>query len=178
MELKQAIDLIAPAISFQSGNWADIGAGTGLFTLALQSLLRDGTIYAVDKNPHALWAIRSSETVKIVVQEADFTKNMELPVLDGIVVANALHYAPNAVQVLQYLLTFLKTDGVLLVVEYETNTPNFPWIPYPIPFSHFQTLATSSGLSNVVKIGSVPSMYSYEHIYAASGIKLAQNDSL
>ncbi|NJL74730.1 MAG: class I SAM-dependent methyltransferase [Saprospiraceae bacterium] len=173
MELQQAVSLIAAAVKKENGIWADVGAGTGLFTLALQHLLHEGTIYALDKNPHALWKLASSKQVCIKVEEADFTKELSLPTLDGIIMANALHYAPEPVVVFNQLLSCLKPKGVFILVEYETNTPNFPWIPYPIPLQHFKAIVTASqhSLSQVIPISTVPSVYSTEHIYSAYIIK-------
>lgn len=173
MELQQAVALIASAVKKEHGVWADVGAGTGLFTLALQHLLQEGTVYALDKNPHALWKLASSAQVRIKVEEADFTKALSLPALDGIVMASALHYASEPVVVFNQLLNCLKPEGVFILVEYETNTPNFPWIPYPVPLHRFKAVVTASqySLSEVIPISTVPSVYGHEHIYSAYVIK-------
>jgi|GEM_PF-6785554 hypothetical protein len=53
MELQNAINLIVKGINERKTSqvWADLGAGSGLFSRALSALLAPGsTIYAVDKN--------------------------------------------------------------------------------------------------------------------------------
>src|SRR5688572_16323172 len=82
-----------------SGNvWADLGSGRGAFTLALADLLgATGEIYSVDRDQGALreqeQAIRTRfPKVRVHYRTADFTKPLELPPLDGIVMANSLHF--------------------------------------------------------------------------------------
>jgi ubiquinone/menaquinone biosynthesis C-methylase UbiE len=167
MTLSDAQDLIRPALAFRSGNWADIGAGTGMFTLALQSLLETGTIYALDKNPHVLYSLKSSETVTIAVEEGDFNRPLNLPQLDGMIMANALHYAPRPEEVLENILRHLRPGGIFILVEYETPKALPPWVPYPLPFRQFQQIAQAVGLSEPQLLHSVASNYGHDHIYAA-----------
>ena len=58
--------------------WADLGAGTGTFTLALAELLGAGsTIYAVDADANAIHALGELPAVgetRIVPVKADFTR--------------------------------------------------------------------------------------------------------
>ena len=182
MDLREAVRLIRSGVDAESVVWADIGAGTGMFTQALAQLLNrssgenresgQGRIYAVDKSPHALWDIRAEGGIEIVVVEADFNGPLELPPLDGIVMANALHYAEDQLAVLKNVLECLKADGTLILVEYETEKARPPWVPHPVPFNMFESLCAQSGLSKPEIIGSAPSRYGYERIYAAVSKKL------
>lgn len=167
MSPQQAISLIKGAIDSRQSTWADIGAGTGMFTLALREMLTSGTIYAVDKSPHALWRLPLNGGVKIEVVEGDFTKKMELPIVDNILMANALHYAEDPIPVLKNVLTHLRPGGQFVLIEYETEQAIPPWVPYPIPFSNFEKIAEECGLSKPEKIGQVPTRYGHEHIYSA-----------
>ena len=117
MTTQTAIDLIKGGINDTNGTWADIGAGTGMFTIALHEILSSGTIYAVDKNPHVLWSLKGTDKVQIIVEEADFTHPMDLPQLDGIVMANALHYAEDPIPVITNIVEWLKPGGVLIKLE-------------------------------------------------------------
>jgi ubiquinone/menaquinone biosynthesis C-methylase UbiE len=78
----------------RGGTWADLGAGTGAFTLALAELVgAGGEVIAVDRDRGALRDLerslrRGGATVRTM--SADFTKPIELPVLDGVVMANSL----------------------------------------------------------------------------------------
>src|SRR6478752_316483 len=85
--------------------WADIGAGEGAFTLALADLLGPGaTIVAVDRDAGALRenARRMAErfpATTMITRVADLTGPLELPVLDGLVAANSLHFVEGDRQV-------------------------------------------------------------------------------
>ena len=167
MTPSDALTLLRPGIPSPSGIWADLGAGTGMFTLALRQLLKSGTIYAVDKNPHVLWSIAAAGPVEVIVHEADFTRPLELPPLDGIVMANALHYAPDPVATLKHILTCLRPGAPFLLVEYETEQARPPWIPYPLPFRRFVDIAGKVGLSEPEELARVPSDYGRQYIYSA-----------
>lgn len=169
MNLSTAISLIKPVIQPLEGLWADVGAGTGMFTIALQNILEGGTIYALDKNPHALWRLEQVPKVKLVIEEADFTRTFDhLPEFDGMVMANALHYSPHHLETLQLILRKLKKGGTFILIEYQQSEPMPPWVPYPITFEQFKAIANDCDLTDPVEIGRVPSQYGHRYIYSAS----------
>jgi len=166
MELNTAIDFLKPAIPAEKGVWADIGAGSGIFTLALDTLLpKDSTIYAADKNPHLLYKLQL-ENSTLIIEELDFNRpvSSNLPLLDGIVMANTLHYAEHPLSVLDNILKLLKPGGLFVLIEYELSKPLRPWIPYPIPFQAFEKLAEATQLSQVIELARIPSSYGHQHI--------------
>lgn len=167
MTSSDAFTLLRPGIPSPTGAWADLGAGTGMFTLALRQLLESGTIYAVDKTPHVLWSIAGSGPVEVIVREGDFTRPLELPPLDGIVMANALHYAPDPIATLENILTCLRPGASFLLVEYETEQARPPWIPYPLPFRRFVDVALEAGLREPEELERVSSDYGHRYIYSA-----------
>lgn len=171
MSIEDAIALIRPGIPRAATRWADLGAGTGLFTEALRTLLPGGAVYAVDKNPHALWYLEQGGPVELIITEADFNRPLELPQLDGILMANALHYASDPLTTLQNVLTCLRPGGRFLLIEYEQETPLPPWIPYPLPWERFTALAPRAGLSRPEELGRLPSAYGHRHLYAALSFK-------
>ena len=166
MNLSEARALIAPAVSQGDMTWADIGAGTGLFTLAICQLIGSGTVYAVDKSPHALWSLQVPEGTKVVVIEGDFNRSMDLPAVDGLLMANALHYAKNPDPVLRNVLSHLRPGGLFILIEYETTSAN-QWVPYPITFESFSSIAVNVGLTTPSLLATHPSSYGHDHIYAA-----------
>jgi SAM-dependent methyltransferase len=167
MEIHDAIDLLRDAVGHRHGVWADLGAGTGTFTRALAETLGTGsTIYAVDDDPSAVRALRElSETSsrRVVAVRADFTRALELPgladdLLDGILLANALHFVRDAGAVLAGLVERLRCGGRVVVVEYDRRAPS-RWVPYPIPMSRWPALALSAGLTGATVTGTRPSAY-------------------
>ena len=99
------VNLLRDGVPVPGGIWADFGSGSGAFTLALAELLgSDGKIYSVDKDRRALQSqerVMHSQFPQVTVRylPADFTRPLDLPTLDGIVLANALHFQRYRTQV-------------------------------------------------------------------------------
>jgi SAM-dependent methyltransferase len=148
------------------GTWLDAGAGTGAFTLALADLLGDGgRIVAVDRDRGALRANeaevrRAFPGVAIDAVVADFTGPLELPVLDGIVAANSLHYVRPERQaaVIEALVGHLRPGGRFVVVEYDADHGNH-WVPHPFSAVRWPALAAAAGLMDPRMLGRVPSRF-------------------
>lgn len=173
MQLTQAIQFIQPAIPQQKGVWADIGAGSGIFTQALDQLLaKDSSIYALDTNIHSLNNL-ILENAELQVVQQDFNQRMDLPNLDGIIMANALHYSSNPIETLKPIIQFLKPNGLFILMEYELNMPRPPWIPYPIPFDKFKKIAAQLPVSSPVELNRIQSTFGNNYIYLAKIQKLA-----
>ncbi len=164
---QQALELIRPGLEARPGIWADLGAGAGMFTEALRQLLPEGTVHAVDKNPHMLWRIAGGKPVQVIVQEGDFNRPLALPTLDGIVMANALHYAPDPVHTLRLALEYLRPQAAFILVEYETEEARPPWIPFPMPFHRFEEVVHQAGLPAPRELHRIPAGYGHQHIYSA-----------
>lgn len=163
MSHEEAIAFIKDGIDPPSGIWADIGAGTGAFTEALRDILTSGSVYAFDKNPHMLWRLESSPDVAIQVIEGDFTREFDLPgKVEGIVMANALHYAEDHLQALQHVLAHLAPGGAFILIEYNTDRPNPPYVPFPLSEMTFRSIASQAGLTEVEVIGRKTSIYQGE----------------
>jgi SAM-dependent methyltransferase len=166
MQLSEAISLIKKGIVPQNSpqTWADLGAGKGLFSEALFSLLPGSTIHAVDlyKRPNL------QHNPRIIFHQADFVKDiLPVPTLDGILMANSLHYVQDQVACIQQLKTHLRNrTGVFILIEYDTDTGN-EWVPYPVSFARAQTVFSDAGFSKIEKIGERSSIYRRDSIYAA-----------
>jgi SAM-dependent methyltransferase len=157
----------------RGGTWADIGAGTGAFTLALAELLGPGaTIVAVDRDAGALRAaVRAVGTrfpaTRVETLVADLERPLDLPLLDGFVAANSLHFVPRdrQVAVIRRLASALRPGGRFVVVEYDADRGN-PWVPYPFSAATWGRLAAEAGLTPPRIVGRVPSRF-LGAIYAA-----------
>ena len=156
--------------------WADLGAGSGAFTLALRELLGlNANIYAVDRDRTKLAMLEqahrsrfgSVDTLHLI--PADFTDALELPPLDGILMANSLHFFRDKEKVLRHVGTFLRPGGVLLLVEYNVDRGN-PWVPHPLSFETFRELAPRTGFSEPRLVGKHPSSFLRE-FYSAVAYK-------
>ena len=78
--------------------------------------------------------------------------------LDGILLANALHFVRDAERVLSGLVKQLRPGGRVIVVEYDRREAS-QWVPYPIPASRWLQLAESAGLTDPTITATRPSAY-------------------
>lgn len=165
MDHQDHVNLLKPADLPRGGIWADFGAGSGAFTLALSELVGlNAEIYAIDKDRSGLGKLErahrehfgTSQNLHLV--RADFTGALSLPPLDGIVMANSLHFFKDKEKVLRHVRTFLKLNGALLLVEYNADSGN-PWVPYPLSFETYRAVAPRAGFSEPTLLEKAPSRF-------------------
>jgi SAM-dependent methyltransferase len=188
MTQRDAIALIDHPIlrAVSPTHWADLGCGSGTFTLALAALLPPGsTIEAIDLRP-GVDRQTTPAGVTIIPRSADFVADdLGLTGLDGILMANSLHYVRDKATLLKKLRAYYRagvpasgmppfgapapgatpvaasaaTDGSLLIVEYDTDRPTPHWVPYPLSFASAAKLLHAAGWLHIQKLGSRPSEY-------------------
>jgi ubiquinone/menaquinone biosynthesis C-methylase UbiE len=158
-------NLLRPASLPPGGAWADFGAGSGAFTLALRELLGPrAQIFAVDKDHASLrelreaYAARFGDSANLHVLSGDFSRPLDLPQLDGALMANSLHYFKDREKVLRHVRAFVKPGGALLLVEYNVDSGNM-WVPHPLSFETWRTLAPRAGFSEPRLLATHPSHF-------------------
>ncbi len=173
MTHEDAVALIQDGVPYPGGTWADLGAGGGVFTRAVADLLGEaGVVIAVDRRARVRGLRRDARrgSAEIRALHADFTEPLALPLLDGVSLANALHFASDAEAVLDRILAHVRSYGTLLLVEYDLHRGT-PWIPHPVSFARFADLARAVGLVDVREVGRMRSRYGHREIYAAAARK-------
>ena len=166
--------------------WADLGCGSGTFTLALADLLPAGSsIEAIDLHP-AIAPQTTRNGVTIRPRAADFTTlqfaapahEATEPIPDrlwpgtrplayhGILMANSLHY----VKAQHDFLTRLKASALLLV-EYDLDIPVARWVPYPLSFATATRLLQAAHYPRIQKLGTHPSAFGRSDLYAALALR-------
>ena len=168
MTIPGAIQLIS-SNRIDSSNpqqWADIGCGDGIFSKALLRLLpQDSSIYAIDKRPASF----REEQIKFIQQ--DFENDpLSLPPLDGLIMANALHFVKDKLNFLQNIRKYLLPGGIFILVEYDTDIAN-SFVPYPISFHSAATLFKQFDFELFEKINEHPSIYNRATMYGAHCVK-------
>jgi ubiquinone/menaquinone biosynthesis C-methylase UbiE len=151
----ELVGLIEGGVPDRGGRWADLGAGEGAFTLALADLVGpEAEIIAIDKDARALRAIAGRFETRV----ADFMKPLGLHDLDGVVMANSLHYVRDKQPVIEAVRKMLLPGGRLIIVEYGADRGN-PWVPYPFTYPQWETMAARAGFQNSRLLKTVPSRW-------------------
>ena len=109
---------------------ADIGAGTGYFSMRLAKAVPKGTVYAVDVEPKMLEFLRQRAQTEHVsnvvpVQAAASSPNLPKPV-DAILIVNTYHHLPSRVTYFGELKRSLNTGGRVAIVDYRKDAPDGP----------------------------------------------------
>jgi ubiquinone/menaquinone biosynthesis C-methylase UbiE len=153
------------------GTWADLGSGSGAFTLALADLIGPhGVIHAIDRDRAALAELKAAfvsavPQAEIRIQAADFGRRLDLADLDGVVMANSLHFVEDKTAVLARVRGYLKHGGRLILVEYDSDRGN-TWVPHPLSFETWRDVASEAGFIETRKLATVPSRFLHR-IYSA-----------
>ena len=153
MNEAELVALIRAGVSAGTpSRWAELGSGDGNFTLALGALLGAGSdLYSVDRDREALQRQRGRLrdrplAARVITIEADFRLPLDLAGLDGVLMANSLHFQPDQAGVLRLVRSYLGQVGRLLVVEYASPWPR-PWVPHPVPPARLERLAAEAGFA-------------------------------
>ena len=151
--------------------WADLGSGRGAFTLALAEVLPpEGVIVSIDRDKAALREQEAAFRARfpranIHFLSADFTRPLDLPPLEGVLMANSLHFHQNKELIIRTVKSYLKSAGRLVLVEYGTDRGN-PWVPYPLSYPTWEKLAARCGFLGTRLLVTRPSRF-LGQIYSA-----------
>lgn len=111
---------------------ADVGAGSGYFTLKMASLVGPkGTVYATDIQPGMLNIIReklngtSIDNVTLVLGAPDDPK-LPAATVDLVLMVDVYHEVHQPQAMLRHLRNALKPGGRLVLLEYRAEDPKVP----------------------------------------------------
>jgi ubiquinone/menaquinone biosynthesis C-methylase UbiE len=109
---------------------ADIGAGTGYFSIRLAKAVPAGTVYAVDVEPSMLDHIRKralGEGLKnvVTVQANGTSPNLPKPV-DVVIIVDTYHHLPGRPTYFRELQKSLVTGGRVAIVDFRKDSPEGP----------------------------------------------------
>lgn len=164
MDHRDHVNLIRKGVPEGIATWADVGCGTGAFTLALAECLGAGaTIYGVDVSERALRNVARRmasqfRSVQFNTLCKDFCQPLLLPALDGIVAANSLHFVHDKLPVLKQLRKLLKPGGRFVIVEYDTDQGNYA-VPHPLTYAQWDKLALAAGFADTQLLATRPSRF-------------------
>jgi ubiquinone/menaquinone biosynthesis C-methylase UbiE len=109
---------------------ADIGAGTGYFSMKLSKAVPKGTVFAVDVEPKMLDFLRNRAKAEHVtnvvpVQAAASSPNIPKPV-DAILIVNTYHHLPSRASYFADLKRSLKPGGRIAIIDFRKDAPSGP----------------------------------------------------
>src|SRR5688572_4787821 len=109
---------------------ADIGAGTGYFSLRLAKLVPRGTVYAVDIEPKMLEYIRkrakTAGLANVVTVEGDSISPRLPKAVDLVLVVDTYHHIPNRAAYFKGLAKGLTAGGRVAIVDFRKDAPEGP----------------------------------------------------
>ena len=135
-EQEERTDLLLEALGLQPGDVAaDIGAGTGYFTLPMaRAVTPDGRLLAVDIQPEMLSIIQrrmQQEGVSNIETVLATETDPRLPVgaVDLVLLVDAYHEFSHPREVMERVVGSLSDRGRVILVEYRGEDPRVPIKP-------------------------------------------------
>ena len=131
----QLPDRVVAALGLRAGqSVADIGAGTGYFSMRLAKSAAAPAVYAVDIEPKMVEYLKgraAKEGLKNVtaVQAGADSPNIPAPV-DTILVVDTFHHIANRVEYFRKLRASIKPGGQLAVVDFRKDAPEGPPVEF------------------------------------------------
>jgi SAM-dependent methyltransferase len=126
---------VIDALQLKSGQLvADIGAGTGYFTVRLATSPAAPRVYAVDIEPSMVeyvkqGAVREGLKNVVAVQAGADRTNLPEPV-DIVLVVDTYHHIPNRVTYFTALKTRMKPGARLAIVDFRKDSPDGPLVEF------------------------------------------------
>jgi cyclopropane fatty-acyl-phospholipid synthase-like methyltransferase len=142
---------------------ADIGAGTGYFTVRLAQALPQGSVYAADLEPDMVQHIgqRARQmklaNVTAVLAAADDAK---LPVkVDRVLIVNTYHHIGSREAYFRRLAGSLKPDGEVAIVDYTHESPIGPPVAARLPAAEVKAEMQRAGYVLAAEHAFLPYQY-------------------
>jgi precorrin-6B methylase 2 len=131
-EREERTDLLLKALNLKPTDVvADIGAGTGFFTFLMAPELLKGSVLAVDIQPEMIQYLKEGKTKRKVsnVQPVLGTESdPKLPAntVDLVIMIDAYHEFSYPREMMDHIVSSLKPNGRVVLVEYRAEDPNVP----------------------------------------------------
>jgi precorrin-6B methylase 2 len=131
-EAEERTDLLLASLPIESDSVvADIGSGTGYFTLPLAQRARSGTVYAVDIQAEMLHRVRErmqaaglDNIETVLASETD--PGLPRGKIDLALIVDAYHEFSHPREVMAGVVEALKRGGRVVLVEYRGEDPRVP----------------------------------------------------
>jgi len=160
----QKPDDVLNALHLQrSDRVADLGAGTGYFSVRIAKLVPDGKLFAVDIEPDMLRHLRQRAhhdnlTVLLPVLASAESANLPEPV-DLVLVVDTYHHIDNRVAYFSRLKSSLRPNGRLAIVDFTAASSEGPPRDHRIPAEQVTSELAAAGYALVATHAFLPRQY-------------------
>lgn len=157
----QMPDRVIAALNLKPGQIvADIGAGTGYFSVRLAKSSPAPKVYGADIEPSMVAYLRdraAKEGLKnvIAVQAAADTPNLLEPV-DVVLIVDTYHHLGDREVYFQKLARSLKAGGRVAIVDFKPDSPEGPPKEFRFPVEKFKTEMSEAGYRLSVQYDFLP----------------------
>jgi ubiquinone/menaquinone biosynthesis C-methylase UbiE len=142
---------------------ADIGAGTGYFSMRLANFVPQGRVYGVDIEPDMVkyLAERAQKAgVKNVTALAGKADGPNLPrKVDIALMVDVFHHIENRAQYFKNLKASLKPGGRLAIIDFNATSPSGPPLPERVPVAQVKDELAAAGYAVAAEHDFLPNQY-------------------
>lgn len=125
-------DLLIETMDLKQSDWvADIGAGTGYFSIRISPHVSKGKVFAVDIQPEMLAIltkkIKNEKLDNVTTILGDITQpNLPVNTIDVVLLVDTYHEFSHPFEMMKSIYNALKKNGRLILVEYRGENPEIP----------------------------------------------------
>ena len=142
---------------------ADIGSGTGYFSVRLAHAVPRGRVYGVDIEPDMVKFLAeraNKEKLGNVVSLQGAPDDPRLPVkVDLVLMVEVFHHISNRVQYLTKLRSYLKPGGRIAIIDFNEKSPMGPPPAERIPPGSVKAELTRAGYTLADEYSFLPDQY-------------------
>ncbi|HLX16282.1 MAG TPA: class I SAM-dependent methyltransferase [Bradyrhizobium sp.] len=142
---------------------ADLGAGTGYFSVRIAKLVPEGKLFSVDIEPDMLRYLRERahrENLSVLVPILASAENANLPEpVDLVLVVDTYHHIDNRIAYFSKLKASLRPNGRLAIVDFKTDSPEGPPPEHRIPPEEVTSEMEAAGYTLAATPLSLPRQY-------------------
>jgi SAM-dependent methyltransferase len=142
---------------------ADLGAGTGYFSVRIAKRVPDGKLFAVDIEPEMLGYLAQRAhhehlSVLVPVRASAESPNLPEPV-DLVLVVDTYHHIDKRITYFTKLKASLRPNGRLAIVDFKADAPDGPPLEHRISPENVAEELTAAGYSLVTSHHFLPRQY-------------------
>ncbi len=142
---------------------ADLGAGTGYFSVRIAKLVPEGKLFSIDIEPDMLRYLRERahhENLSVLVPILASAESANLPEsVDLVLVVDTYHHIDNRIAYFSKLKASFRPNGRLAIVDFKANSPEGPPPEHRIPPEEVISELEAAGYTLVVTNQFLPRQY-------------------